>query len=441
MMRLNHPFGQSLEEPFMTRRVLSFSLAWCACTFLPSTPAAARFDLADEATIDSEELLHEETIMDMANYRPRPSWRETWDTGINGFRFSAGSVTQTRFFYDEDIRLESTRKAPVTLGFSQRRVQTPAESRLDREIRLQANTTPADAARPWHASLLADGNTWKAEGDIGLALGTHDLEGSYWDLYAWSIDPFYNKKGPTYRHYVDQPRALGFRGRERHITGLGVLLWSFSYEPGLILEDDILHTRYSYAATQAQWSLTYPLSEAWSLRWDAQHDTKEESREALGEASQTSPFKRLSRATHTDDFALINPRRDLEFGLLHSLRLADYDQRGWNNPRSVIFERSDPSHTRQEILGYAFWDFYGEGEMNRLRTGVMGTLGRLSIPEQGNDFLLNEGKINTGWEFHRDNLGIVAATSWDLDLLVENLLAGKKHRLWDGGNLQFQMTL
>jgi hypothetical protein len=421
------------------REFVFLSITGALLTLAPSS-ALARFDHTDEDLIDSEERLSREAILDFVNYRPRPSWREVWDTGTNGFRLSAGSLSMTRFLYDEDIRLSSPLEGPLTLALTQRRVQSTVESRREQDLRAQYNFLPTPTSRTPHVTFLGDCDTWKEHGDLGAAAGFHDLEGNTAEVYAWTIDHYYNTKGPLDRKYSKPAQAFGFRGREALLLHPLRLEWAVSLEPTLAIEDSTRQTLYEHAAREGLWSLKVPVNDSWSLRWDARHEWKSERRDHLSTTS-SAPHKSLARETHTDDIALIDPTRDLEFGVLHTLRMARYDQSGWRKPYQPVYEEKDHSLRRQELALYGFWDVAGEGrEGARWRTGLMGSMGTLE--REGHKTLaLRHAKLHTGWGYQRDHASLSVATSWDVDMFAERCLQGEECRLWDGGNLQFLVTL
>lgn len=429
---------------------------------LQGTTALARFDLPDQNKIDSEIMLTEETMADMTSYRPRPSWRETWDNGANGVWMSAGSITLERFAYDEDIRLMSSLDDALTVGVREKRNQNSAEDRRDQEMRMQYNWREGPTPRVVHVGFLGDYDTWKANGDLGVALGFHNTEGSTAEAYAWSIDHFFNAKGGKQAMYEDRARAYGVRGVERALPAGASLMWNVLWEPRLRLENSVTQLRYMRAANDWTWTLRVPLSEGWLARWDARHEGKLEVRETMADASEDA-HKSMRRQTHWDDFSLVNPATDTEVGFAHSLRLANYSQEGWTDREATPYEIDESSIRRQEVILYGFWDYYRQERGHRLRLGLITSIGQAATPgddgrgynqskiqtrwidvpsySKGLDGAIRQSKVHTGWEYKMDKASLVGSLSWDLDVALRNCTSGRTCRLYDGGNLQVQITL
>lgn len=404
-----------------------------------SSSALARYFPDDSQSVDSEERLTTEAFIDFPSYRPRPSWQAAVDESDNALRLSAGSLTMTRFFYEAQIRFASPMDRRFAVAYSQEKTQTTATADVDQEVRLQTNLG-IDGARGWHLAGLGDSDTFKQYGDLGVALGTHAERHRFAEAYAWSVDHYFNSKGPVTARYTRRPVAIGARGQQDLPAIAGkesTVLWNIRWDTPLTLRDRDAMIEYHHARRVADVAWTFRLDPARRLKWHGIHETKDESREALGEITQ---FKSLRRQTDSDEISLANIETDTETGIVHALHVANYDQR--RPPRGVSpiddFERSI---RRQEITAFHFADVARWSDGHRIRLGALGSAGRVATRDR-DPWMNFHAKIHTGWEYRiSPGSAFSASCNWDADHIVTDCLRGMACRPWDGGNLQFMVVL
>lgn len=158
--------------------------------------------------IDQDFELNTESYNDRLSYRRPISWDANWDWASSGFRVSAGSLTMTRFYFVEDIKIDPISTNDLSIAFEQSRVEDSTEIEEARELRLGIRLI--DQLR---LLVLGDGSVDKEYGDIGVGARMFETEDQHLDFIYWSVDHYYNDKthepGAT---YLQPARTYELRG-------------------------------------------------------------------------------------------------------------------------------------------------------------------------------------------------------------------------------------
>ena len=109
---------------------MRFKVLWSLVLWLLliSSTLHARFHPNDSDVIDPEQEIGSEYYNDIFSYRLLPYWMDRYDKAQFGFLTSAGSLSVTRFLYEEYIKIKSS-KTPQKFDFHF--YQERYEGRLD----------------------------------------------------------------------------------------------------------------------------------------------------------------------------------------------------------------------------------------------------------------------------------------------------------------------
>lgn len=339
----------------------------------------------------------------------------------------------TRFNYLEDIRIDPIPLSDGSIAFEQSRDEDYAESQESREIRVGIRATP------WLRVLaLGDGSVLKEYGDMGAGARFFESADHATDVYAWSVDHYYNEK--THEEGARQkssPTTYGFRSKMKPKEGS--LSWN------ILAEDDrpiSWHrpTRgdYSYERRKIDGQFQYSLDAVSSLICGIKSDHKKEGWQTLDEQSELALERKLTQLEIGTAFD--KGPSQLEIKFLYLERNSNWIKRGSESYLNLWSSDVPPDFSRRDEWGAVV------RSTSEINAGTLFTHGMVfnavDMRESTQDWRKFEAKYLTAlnWNF-APNAGFGLNATWDIDQLAQDFpYKNAAFRPWGGGNIQGQMT-
>jgi hypothetical protein len=396
---------------------------------LYTTTSQARFHHEDANHIDSDANLGTEYYNDLVSYRWPYSWRKSWDQSHSGFRVTAGSLTMTRFFYQEDIKLDPIPTNPMSVAFEQHRFEDFAEMEETREVRVGFKVLPS-----LRLFLLGDGSALKEYGDVGAGVRLFESEWMATDVLYWSVDHYYNEKNHEPGAYrSDQTKTWIFRSY--NLDPSSTVRWQVHVENDLPFKwVRPSQGVYDYERRKVHMKFAVANSPQSEFFIDVSTDSKNESWSTMDTTKNLSFQRRVNRSelgVEGGDSAH-NYSISVDFITRESLWRKTgegVDQMPWSVAPYPLTSQ------RREI------GFYGYSHLRISPTTVF-TSGLVSnkpeIIEDSRTWNEYEIKAVTAyhWDFS-DKSGFALNATWDIDQLGRDYPYTKHtFRPWGGGNIQ-----
>lgn len=397
-----------------------------------SSPGFARFDPEDIRQVDVEHEFTTEAYNDKVSYAPPLRWRRLWRTSQNGFMMSAGSLSQTRFDYREDIKLHAKTETPLHLSFTRQKFEDAVDQTMEQELRLGWQV--GDATR---ISMMGDGDSVKEFADIGGAITQEVASETFVEAFYWSVDHYYGLK---------KPFAMDRRSRDTYTAGLKIdfqptqpthASLQVSYDHPLRWHLGSEGYVYEYERRHALWEveLVGEHEEGWRLSGHAEQ-------KAEGKSWYDVPgsHKNLKRTVwfHELERYFLWDGRVSSVGVMGVWRRASYEQNHLDllplNFVNFDYEKSAVSE-RREVGSYArsSWPVSSNGR-HHFEGGVYANAARLA---EASVHQRAEVKVQTAWEYlASERTRLFMNVSWDVDEVAEALYEKRGIRAWGGGNFQ-----
>ena len=396
----------------------------------------ARFQQSDEIEVDREERLSSENFNDEMSYRAPFFWRRLWDENSMGIEASGGSYNAKRFSYIEEIKLHSKENRFATFSFHQHRRQTMITDIPEREMRVSFNSL-----KPIFLSLMADGDSYKANADFGAAISVQPTPKRKIEFYSWKVDPLYNNK--TEEEHSDMSSDNWTYGLKYR--------WHFSnkFHAQITGEQDtpIRWQRpdqgYEYKYKQIKYKLLFGYGnpdQGWYTEMSGIDLTKHESKLwSLGPSKTMS--KNVSIYEWLINLAKTN-RDDVTLGFLVMKRDVDYEIK---NPDKNISDEVDPDDPSPDTYRKEFGHYltYFHKLKNHPNHGFQYGYhaNHVETTEESNRSYHAEWKFQFAWNYSFDETSnMFLNTSWDLDEIARRYPyrdEENRFRPWGGGNIQF----
>ncbi len=413
--------------------------------FLIGTPCAlARFQQDDARAVDREERQDRATWHDGGVYRYYPRLQELWRARDLGFRISDGSYDADRSRIQEQLKVTTDPDAALVLAYKRERLHDLADEIIDNEMRFTARLGD------FYGAVLADGETsFKQWGDLGVALGWRGRRRLEIDLYAWSVDHFYQSKQEVdFGNYETKPRTYGAHLVLDRDAGTGLEL---RYE----VDTPFTWTRtffgaatdysYRYAHSRLDLDGRLELAPGWQLLATAVADVKQESKTFTPDGAMPYTKKLNKRSQHLDLSVLrrYDDGDSDQLGVTHILRRGEASFTQGPTPEAVEEEPS-PDSSRREGQAYLFHQFRlappndsSQGQF--LQLGYVQSWARhdfSGFAEHGVD-----QKFQLAFELYfAKAAGVFLNATLDLDGIREDWpfdRGSTPGNLWDGGGVQF----
>jgi hypothetical protein len=382
----------------------------------------ARFHESDELEIDPDQNFNTETWNDKNSYMWPLSLQNMWNDTWAGYRGSAGSLSMTRFNYDEDIKLQTNPLSPWSIRFLQERREDYVEQQSQRALilgrKLFSNV---------RLLLMSDGSTWKEYGDIGAGLRLFESATTYFDLHYWSVDHYYNsKKSDEHSEHLKNPHT--WAADLKWSLGDWKILSHFEWDAPFTWQRKTYD--YDYKRTRSDTKLSHG---EYYLKFD--RDIKSESKTSrVNQATQKS-LARHSYLAEIGNERTFNDGTTLILAFQWIERHTDFGKRGDETELAAWNENNGPPWSdRRE------WGLLSLREVHWLDDldfsyGLF--LNRVLIDEveTWNAF---EAKAQTGLIIHATEKGrFTVNATWDLDQIQRDFpYKEKSFRPWGGGALQ-----
>ncbi len=395
-----------------------------------------RFQQTDEQEVDREDRISSENFNDEISYRPPFFWQRLWDSKSMGLRANGGSYNAKRFSYIEEIKLQSQEDRFATFSYRQHRRQTMIVDIPDREMRVSFNSL-----RPIHFSIMADGDSYKANADFGTAVTFKPRPNRSLELYLWKVDHLYNNKSEEENAEMTNDNwTYGLRYR-----------WYFSdkFHAHVTAEQDTpvqwqregLGYDYNYKQLEYKILLGYgDPHRGWYSEVSWQDLRKSESKIwAAGPAKDMT--KKVSVYEWLINFAK-QGTSDTTIGAIFIQRDVDYET---SNPDVEVSDEVDPSDlssdTFRKELGHYLTYYYKLKKHTNHGFQYGYHANHLSVTESDKEKYRAEWKFQFAWDYTFDkNSHMFLNTSWDLDEMARRYpykTDEDRFRPWGGGNIQF----
>lgn len=416
---------------------------WILVSFLCFSPKSlARFSHLDADEIDQEEVLNSESYNDATAYRFSSLWNRSWDKTNLGYRVSAGSLNANKSLIVEDIKLQTDRARPVSIGYERHRNEDLLERRAEQELRLNFSLFDAPSlGSKVYTSVLADGGHFKKWSDLGLAVGVLGTDRHFSEIYYESVDHFYNtKETGVGDRYSKKPWSVGLKDF-RALTSTVEMKFFAEFDAPMQWNRPTQNYDYEYARQNISLEFGWHLDEENHLTWKGNYENKEESRQWF----DINLKKKLERKVFEQD---VNYRRSTsaldynEFGLRPVIRKAEYAYSG----NAVDPEKDEPGElspntARQEVLAYWFsHQAISDSQMHCVQYGTIANHSK--IGEGTQDSFTNEVKFQFAYEhWINETSALLLNTNWDVDYLATKFPYSKNSfHPWDGGDIQIMAT-
>jgi hypothetical protein len=422
--------------------IKSFALESLSAYSSEPTPPLSDSDLpiryhhSDSDQIDSEKELSIEHYNDVDSYQLPIAWDQDWQHFSSGARASGGSLNQTRFYYQREIKFHHLRDNLLTsrepgpyLTFDQVTLQ-------DKLADVTYNTLAVGYLKQaWEIAVLADGDSHKKWSDLGMRLGTFLPIGS---LHAsiWSIDHYYNTKvEPASGNKFDKkPIAYEWLWQSNLKENMAASL-RYSIQTPLRHRGPL--DIYEMAAQELNASIRSQWDVGHSLGAQIQWQQKQESRQNLLPEPTRGQMKRIfMKTTLWQDLAFSSGRLHQDLTLRE--RRADYqfDFPVEEAPSTLVVE---PSSYRIEPSWNARW-YPGPRDGASFFYGSHQHWPRITNARVRAQW---ESKALVGWQYTWPQKGHFSLLStWDLDQLFHDFPYSKTtFKPWGGGAIQFQLSI
>lgn len=429
------------------------------CISLVSETGYSRFFHSDANLVDEEERLEAASLHDANTYRFYPRFERLWEEKDIGYRISDGSFDADRSRIHEQIKLSTDPEDVVRFAFTRDHYHDLVEYYPYEEIRL--------AWKPLagvYLAGLADGHSsFKQWGDLGAALGWMRDRRSYFEIYQWSVDHFYNSKAEEdLGVYHDKPSTVGAR-----------LHWN---EPGIFsfFAEHETDKKFSWERFECDCTYTY---QWWRSRYMVRaHLTANISAEATGatvwksESKEWQPgasreyAKSLERKTNKHELSLLYTYPDQAYSQLGYVRIqrrTDYEFEFSNIPANYSFAEDAGADTaHRELIAFLFHSIPLDDQARYfLQTGYTQNWVEINRQLDPNDIAGKsldaaerfqerfadeaavEQKFQFAFELHfRPNLWMFLNATLDVDGIRQEFPyeeAPTPGNIWDGGGVQF----
>jgi len=368
-------------------------------------------------------FLEEENFLDWKAYQDTIPWRYTWYEAENGIKTSTGSLSQERFYFHEEIRLEFDFSDFASFLYGQEKDEFYSNNPVYHEAEFRFGKT-------YHFSLIGFPFHEKRYNNAGIALSRGKrsrfeyIRLSYLKLHAGFNDM--NKRDENLsgnERYFKEPAMYRFetlyRIREKILVELDL-----KYEPALGLSVPDENTKQNFKGYDYFARLDWKINNKW----------------LAGVSYRTVKENRWHDSTVSSDYTdQVMVLDGIEiYGGIH-LTAKDHLSFGFLNSS---FENTIDSNVTQDLYDfsmkcpqiYCIWlntrsdrrkMFYslqaGRFELYKENMGVLDT------DDDGIDIKAGVGIIL----YQNNRYRFLALSTWDLDLFVD--------RQWDGGNIQLQI--
>lgn len=410
--------------------MLSFRLAQflMMSLLLLNSEAFARFYHLDANEVDREELLTSEYYNDIASYQNPIYWQTRFDEAQLAYRALGGSLDVSRSYVEEDIKLlSSTDLPPVELQFKQYRKEDLLEQTLLQEVRFQFNS-------PWGLYLapMIDAVTFKKWNDFGAAFGFQNDMQHKIEVYAWTVDHYYNEKEEQSQDRFEAPIYTYGTQAEWYFKRGSRIAFSAYRDTPLKWKRNSQGYIYGNSRTVYSVNLQSPKMDSHQAWIKVTQDIKNESKEWTAVPAS----KAMSRRVREYSIGVQKEKEDRRTEIFVSLfqRKADYENSSaLKEPQTEI---ASPSINRQEymIAGTYNHPFFS----HFFQWGLFYNHAR--IAKEGTDLdKRDEFKLQTGFEMRVSNHGYAFLNgTWDLDRFAAHNY--KLYRSWGGGSINVMIA-
>ncbi|MBF0443479.1 MAG: hypothetical protein HQK54_16350 [Oligoflexales bacterium] len=401
-------------------------------TLILVCPAAlGRFQISDADQIDNDGDIGVEGIIDQTSYRYPVPMEDIWQESRIGYRVSAGSYNQTRFDFNEQIKIATDPDEPVVLSFDEDRREDLVEMKTLRQVEL---IFPHKSG--YFFSIMGDGGTRKEYGDLGAGIGYGNSSDGIFKITYWSVDHFYNEKREFKDDRMDQNTyTLKLDGSIRMKQFLRL---DFGYEFDRPLRWRRLSQGYVYHYGMSVLSLrlAYDMTPSESFYFSGFHEWKSERKE-WAVSLKPEQMKSLARRVDRNEAGVIirNAGTVSSIGAGFLKRAAYYGQSQLSDP-SLYVESPSPGHIFREEPYIVATRFFPSYEKQFWQLGFY--LDRVHM-QDGERRVSWQSKLQSGWIYEIiDNAHVFLNMTWNLDDIVQDFpfVDKKVYHPWGGGNLQ-----
>jgi hypothetical protein len=332
-----------------------FNLAVLNLVFFASTLTFARFDQTDADLIDQEERLEAASFHDANTYRFYPRFERLWYSKDLGYRISDGSYDADRSRIHEQIKVSTPAEDTIRFSFSRDHYHDLVDRFSNNEIRLSWKPL-------WgiYVSGLADGpSSYKQWGDLGAALGWMRDRASFFEVYHWSVDHFYNSKAEIDTGFYDgKPQTTGLRFNWQE-PGLITLRTSYEKDKPFKWVRDDCACIYSYSWSRAEYLVQSNSLKSVTVEAKGAAAFKSEGKNWNGGLNR-SFSKQATQENSRHELSLLYDLVDESYYQVGALRIerhADYEFAFENIPTSYTFPE-DPSAdaVHRETIGFLMFN-------------------------------------------------------------------------------------
>ena len=398
----------------------------------------ARFFPHDADRVDQEELLGVEYYNDIISYEHPVHWDRRWRSADTGFRISAGSFNDKRFYLKEDIKISSSRKENVVISFEQSRREDLLEESNERQAKIAFRHFD-----PLKISIMGDGDSYKKWGDLGAGLAYEISRTNYIEAYYWSVDHFYEtKEGIKSDKYLKPTKTHGLRMVWEHLGPINIEV-NYEKDSPLVWHRESRYYVYEYEKSKWFASLALPIRQEWVLKLAMNRELKQEAK--LWNVSKFTDIREevtYSKAMDRDVilyeaslFFQLDQQEDVKFSVKNVHRQVDYvNFRGSEVLGYQIAEEESFDTTRNEWMFYGTWNFPASNDQ---RTQLGFHCNQVDIKNVQKPEENLEVKAQFAWEWITGNYGsIMLNTSWDIDQIALDIKEGP----WGGGDIQLLLV-
>lgn len=401
-----------------------------------------RYHHSDSEQLDSEQELSIEHYNDVDSYQLPTTWEDVWQDISNGARSSGGSLNQTRFYFQREIKFQQLRDQLLAAGEPGPYLSFDQVTFQDKIADVTYNTLAVGYLKQrWDLAVLADGDSHKKWSDLGMRLGFLFAGGSI-HASVWSVDHYYNTKVEPESGKTFEKKPIAYEGLWQANLGEN-LFASLRYE----IQSPLRHRgpldSYEMAGQEINGKLRSLLSPDHVLGVQVQWQHKQESsRLLLTESTKREMQRNFGRLTLWQDLTFASGR--LQHDLTLRERRTDYLMATDYQMESTSAETAAASNP--EISTYRFepsWNarwYPGSLDGASFFYGSHQHWPRLTSSKTRTQW---ESKALVGWQYTWPQKGHFALIStWDLDQLVHDFpFRNEAFKPWGGGAIQFQLSI